>query len=216
MSKQDIVFDVDGVLLLYMETFTKYMQIKHNINYNGPKLPRPIHFTMHDLYPGLVVKDYINEMAVDPIFSTMAPLNGAINGLNKIAQKFNIHAVTSAGKHQKTLEYRLHNLQKVFNWKDEWPLHVIGLGQTKIHHLQQFDTGTIFIDDHIKNIKDAEICGLNAIWFKESPNHYLLDNEEWEARQTYPIVHGWNELLLEIEKESGISLHPIKQKDLVL
>lgn len=200
--KKDIVFDVDGVLLSYMETFVPWMEREHNIKNIGGPFPRPTYHHLQDTFPGTDVCSYIEKMSQEPIFSQMSPIPGAVKGLKELSQFFNIHAVTSAGKSPLTTEYRLKNLQDVFGWQDNWPLHVIGLNESKLYHLSQFKPDTIFIDDYIKNIKTALECQLDPIWFKADERHYLLDPEEHEARNNFEIIHGWNELINVIKERS--------------
>ena len=203
MKKPDIVFDVDGVLLYYMTAFAEYMEVRHGIKCHV-RLPCPVFHSMKNLFPGIDVRDYIVKMSVDPIFATMKSMDGAVDGLKKIADHFDIHAVSAAGN-DITREYRIKNLQDVFGWKDEWPVHIVPLGARKTQHLSEFAPGTIFIDDSYEHVADARELGLNGIWFKGGVEHYLCDEHEKQARDRMKIIHGWSELLKEVSRISKIS-----------
>lgn len=200
MSKEKIIFDVDGVLLNYLENFTNYMKDVHGIHHSGGDNFTNCFYNFSDVFPEINgdIGKFIKEFSIHDSFSKITPLIGSQDGIKLISKKYHINAITSAGNSELTKSLRLKNLKLFFDWQDDWNIYFTKLGESKIDFLSKYKDGTFFIDDLILNIIDAKKCNLNTIWFKESERHLLKDDFELNHLKKHPIVYGWENLLKEL------------------
>lgn len=199
VKKEDIIFDIDGVLLNYLGSFISFMKNKHNIMPSRNNNYYQCYYDFSDLYPNINICNYILEFSQSEDFENILPIYGSQNGLELISKKYHINAITSAGNHEITKKLRMNNLKKIFNWQDDWVVNFVTLGGSKEYYLNKYKKGTIFIDDLITNLIDGKKASLNTIWFKETKNHILKDSFEEEYINKFPITYGWKNLLIKLE-----------------
>ena len=197
--RKDLILDIDGVLLNYVQGFADWMSRVHGIKRSGV-YPSYMNYTFDTLYPQMDVsqlKKYMIEFSHTHDFSNLPPTvdgNGvtSVDVMHYLSDKFVLHAISSAGD-ARTAELRIENIRNLFDWKDEWPVHILPFGGDKREHLSRFPAQTLFVDDLYKNIAVAKDIGLQTLWFKLDDNHFYLDHDDLTNPE--PYVRGWGDAL---------------------
>lgn len=193
-AKPVIGLDVDGVILDYVTGFMEYAASR------GVRLgcePDEVDsWTMSAAFPDLDDKEIwamIEAFSEDEGFGRLRPYNGALETISILVEEFPenpLVAITSAGKSELTKQLRAASLDGIpFS-----AIHVLPLGESKELHLSKLPTGSLYVDDLMKNIVTAEKVGLSGVLVRRSYN--AMDDHTRMAYDWDDIARNIREILL--------------------
>jgi FMN phosphatase YigB (HAD superfamily) len=181
-----IAFDIDGVVLDYMEGFVAYAR-RQGVRpaFDAANVPT---WSMRETFPDLddaEIWALVEGFSTDEGFGRLKPIEGAVYGLKALAAEFpgaRIVAITSAGKSDVTRQLRVANLEGIPF--DE--INVLPLGASKRDYFDALPPGSAYFDDLKKHVDVAEAAGLSAVLFRRSYN-----GEDSHAR----VADTWSDVV---------------------
>lgn len=168
---KNIILDVDGVLLNWVDPFVKWVEKKYGMTPNPDFYP---HIYNVASWYGI---SYEEGLALVNEFNASGTLLQALPGTKRFIKQlkanfWRIHIVTACGKAQ--VEFRLKNLECVFGKDFIASFSHVEPYESKEKELQKFDgSGYIFIDDHIRHVQTGLNMGLSAILMTTPQNSHL-------------------------------------------
>ncbi|MGN0929652.1 MAG: hypothetical protein ACI4N3_03360 [Alphaproteobacteria bacterium] len=161
MKKNCIIFDADGVLLDTLPYFIKWLFL--NVpNFNIVKLFR-------------TKFNYLLEEFADDYdsFSNIPPIKGSVDFVKKLSQNYKVDVISACGGNVRRFLARTENIEKYFgnsiNKVINIPLH-----SSKENFYNQYEKGTVVIDDDMNNCRKAFELGLKPFNYKYYSSIYSI------------------------------------------
>lgn len=193
MREKVILTDVDGVLLDWTYSFTRYMDQQYG--------RKPVRFDTYNMAKAFDVTDdeiqaIISRFNESIHIRNLTPKGDAIKYVKKLHEEhgFVFHAITAVGDDRDTRLSRIENLNRLFGNTAFEEVFCVGRGtyakpgESKRHILEKYkDTGCMWIEDHHGHAVDGLELGLNAL---------LMDsfhNRGWH-HPDIPRVTSWREI----------------------
>jgi len=196
MSEDRVVigFDVDGVILNYFEGLMIWAEgLGHRIGCSPEEVDT---YTMAAAFPDLSedeIIDLFKRFNTVPDFGRLRPYAGALETISALLGDYpelELVAITSAGRSEETIRYRLENLASIpFS-----EVHVIQIGESKRSHLERLPRGSLYIDDLEHHALAGDEAGLTSVLYRQPYNRDIPHPR---------AVEGWEELGLLIREHLG-------------
>ncbi len=179
-----LLVDVDGVLLHWVNGFTKFLLEQHDITVPENQNSHYIHEWL-EVHPDAALK-LISDFNASHHFSLLEPLNQSDEFLPMFYEEgFRIVAVTSCSSDTKIGEMRRENLHRYFGDIFE-TIHCLDLHQCKSDILKQYPKGYWVEDIPSWALKGAEAGHLTFL-MDHSYNRSFKDSNVIRAKDWYMI-----------------------------
>ena len=153
MKTNYIIFDADGVLLDTLPYIIKWFFL--NVpNFDISKL-----FKLRMDY---LVDEFGNDFNA---FSNIPPIKGAVDFVKRLSQNYKIDVISSYGGNVRRFVARTENFNKYFGNSINKVIN-IPLYSSKENFYNQYEKGTVVIDDDMSNCKEAFKLGLKPVYYK--------------------------------------------------
>lgn len=175
MRRLKIAVDIDGVVSDFVATFVYIVKEKYNIDLT------PGDIYVHDLFLVLgVMEKEVKELVIEALHRPIIPIPGAVDTLQRICQKHEIHLITA--RPPSTLEITK-------RWLSTYsiPYHSLVYLTEGNKHLaeQSFD---IVIDDHLREL----------LSFSTKVQHLVVFDHPWNqtknVRGLVRRVYSWKDI----------------------
>lgn len=175
MNRSHLIFDCDGVLLNWIESFKHYATFRHNTEFstsypdNHALLGWALNKTQEEVYE-MIVSFNSSEM-----FENLGESLGASNTLKRLSGDYSISVITSCSSEPEIIEKRRRNLDARFCNIKTLDLVCLPLGASKLEELKKYPKGSIWVEDSIKGALEGVEAGhrtflINSPW-NQNFNH---------------------------------------------
>jgi len=187
MKKTLFVTDVDGVLLDWTKDFKAWLDDKGI----KTKTEEPLVFDLQQwlVDQTLSAKALIIEFNDSPAFAKLSPYADAMKALPKLAQDFDLVAITSCSSDPQVVQNRLENL-KIFG-VDFSEIHCLPLGVSKEALLRQYlkkDQISYWVEDNADNAHLGSSIGYLTFLLTRSYNEKI-------EKPGLTRVSSWDQIL---------------------
>lgn len=197
--KKIILTDADGVLVLWVAGFEKFMASK-----GYQVIPdTEHHYFMDKRYPITddQARELIREYNQSPFMADLPPYLDAVEYIGKLVEHgFKFVCITSLSNHPDSIKYRKTNLEALYG-PNFLEIICLDMGTPKGAALLPWkDSGLFWIEDHIKNAEAGHDLGLKTILIQQDHNsHYST-----EKFNVVGPLNPWQEIYHLICKEYNL------------
>jgi Predicted sugar phosphatases of the HAD superfamily len=180
-----LALDVDGVVLDYLGGFVPWLESR---GYTPTRRPHEVDAWDLSQLVGCSREEMaglIREFAVTESFGSLSPIPGVVEAIASLRSDFQglrIVCITSAGSSPITANLRRANLERLGLAVDD--VVVLPLQASKRLCLEALPPGSVFVDDLLDHVIEAELVGLSAILFRQPYN--AMDSHRL-------VADGWTE-----------------------
>lgn len=170
--------DLDGVIYPFAEKFQMYCEMVLE-----RPLPPPKHYSMWEDWKMTSKQfyDLLDQYVLDGHFRQGVPPDGAVESIQGLASKYDVHIVTARSAVLPTSQVKSFWQIDTIIWLHDNDIPYRGLHFTK----EKMLIPGILIDDHVGNLKEAATFGHRAICFDQPWN------QEWQGER----VRDWGEVV---------------------
>lgn len=183
MKSNYIIFDADGVLLDTLPYIIKWF-FTNIPNFDISKL-----FKIKMDY---LVEEFANDFDA---FSNIPPINGAVDFVKKLSQNYKIDVISAYGGNIRRFIARTENIHKYFGNSIN---RVLNMPQDESKEIlyNQYEKGTVVIDDDMSNCKKALNMGLQPFYYRYyfSVLNRKSPKVDKEIRNKIPSVSNYSEI----------------------
>ena len=185
-----ILVDVDGVLLLWRDSFRLYMEHQ---GYEWINIEDDYDMSNHfDLTYDEVYKHVLQFNDGQWEFGTLPPVKGAVNGIDHLIKMgYRFVAISSCSIYPQARVLRQSNLYNIFGDVFD-AVHCIDKNESKETHLNDYEP-TFWIEDNFKNCIDGIKYGHKCIllsypWNENEENQDIVRCSSW--KQIVDFIDG--------------------------
>lgn len=182
---KSIVFDVDGVLLDWLNPFLRWVQATKGIE-TAIHPSEQTNYSLTTLFPDADMWE-IGKWVIDfnktDRFASLPAVDGAITAMTQIRDAFpdwDLVAVTCPGNHPRIVAGRAHNISTLF--PEIQSLTIMDYGASKRSALSLHPLGSLLIDDHPRYLDEAVCAGMTAVSFDHPYNRSI---------KRFPRILNW-------------------------